>query len=102
MTAVGPAGVLCLAGLGQLLGGVLADRLDEAVARRAGAGRVDRHPGTIDEAAQEVEGVGSGDGLGGGEIEAPDEDRETAQQPFAGLVEEVVTPVDGGPEGAVA
>src|SRR5688572_30363474 len=92
VVAVGLACRGRLTGLGQLLGGVLADRLDEAVAGGAAARWLHCDPGAVDEAAQEVEGPRSPHGFGGGEVEAAGEDRQAPQQRLAVRVEEFVTP----------
>ena len=88
-----------LAGLGQLLLGVLADRLEQAVARLA-AGAVGDDERLLDQRRDEIEDrlglerVGGGYGLGGIEREAAREDGQPAQQRPLGLGEEVVAPVD--------
>ncbi len=82
-----------LAGLLELLGRVLANRLEhqEAVVR-------DRlQKAEIDERAQRVE-VRVTNLLGGGKWEAPGKDREPAEEDLRLRVEQVVTPLDRCPQ----
>ena len=56
----------------------------------------------VDEVGEQVEHVAAGDGLGGLQREAPREDGEAAQQRLLVVGEELVAPVDGRLQGAVA
>jgi hypothetical protein len=89
-----------LAALIESLAGVLSDRLEQLVARRARP-LPHHHQGAIHEAGEQVEDlVGrepliGADGLGGLEGPAAGEDREASEQHLLRLRQEVVAPVDG-------
>jgi hypothetical protein len=103
VVAVGPTHLGCLRRAAELLESVLAQRLEELVARlRPVVGG--RHERLVDEAREHVErrrrfGV---DGFGGGQGEPALEDGEAREEVLLARVEERVAPVDHRAQRALA
>ena len=99
-----PGDPVGLTGLGQALGGVLADGFQQVV---AGAGAVDHDQRPVDQPAEQVHNgrrvqrLAAGDGLDGVERPAAPEHRQPLQQHPLGVGEQLVAPVDGGSQRAL-
>jgi hypothetical protein len=104
---VGAAGVVFGAPLTQARHGVLAEGLEQAVARLL-AVPLGREQRRVDESAHERDGtargtvVGEADGCGGTEVERPDEDGESLEERPLGIGQERVTRIHRRLERAVA
>ena len=94
--------------LGQALGGVLAHRLQQPVAPRAGGALVHLHQRLVDQPRQQVEhrvrgeAVARADRLGGLQRPAAGEDRQPPQQRPLRLGQQVVAPVERRPQRLLA
>ena len=106
--AMPDAGGVGLAALGEMLGRVLADRLEQPEARLAGGRLLDPDQALVGEGHQAVGDVaadlraGAADRLRRLEVEAPGEDRAPVEEPPGAVVEEVVAPGDGAAERLLA
>ena len=107
---VRPGDPVGLAGLGQPLGGVLPDRLQQVVPRPAvpvASGAVDDDQRPVDQPAEQVhdrrrvQRLAAGDGLHGLQRPAAAEHRQPPQQHPLRVGEQLVAPVDGGPQRAL-
>ena len=91
----------------QLLGGIVADGLEEVIAGRR-SNRLGLHEALVDERSEDLDDVVALDLVhcahlfGGSERPSVHEDREPAQRPLLGRIEELERPVDGCSERLLA